>query len=237
MKVKSLFLVFFCCAFFYGYSQEFSIGIKGGVNYSTIGDLYHHGNDSGLGTNVTPNDDTVFSAEKDLGTNFGVFALIDYERFYLKPEMVFTSLKNTFPLAYKDAEWTATRIDFPILFGYKFYNNFSVYAGPGFSIISDMELTGPEQPITYDDSSINLNIGVAANFGIVGIDVRYQYGISKVDEQRVDIDRGIYGTNIADLLEYNTGVFSVNVQLNIINFNSLRSSRGSKSGWRNHKNL
>lgn len=237
MKIKSLTFVILLITFLNINAQEFSIGIKGGINYSSIGDLYHYGNNSGLGVNVTPDENTVFNADKAIGTNFGIFFMVEYDRFYIRPEVIFSSLKNSYNLAFKEAEWTATKIDIPVLFGYKVYNNISIYAGPGFSSITDMELTGPEYPIMYDETSINLNAGIFADFGVVGLDLRYEYGISKVDEQRVDIDRGIYGTNIADLLEYNPSQISICIHLNIANLDNTKGNRRSKSGWRNHKNL
>jgi hypothetical protein len=67
MKVKPLFIVILLISFSFVNAQEYSFGLKGGINYNNIGELYHYGNASGLGTSVTPNDDTVFFGRKRNG--------------------------------------------------------------------------------------------------------------------------------------------------------------------------
>ena len=235
MKIKPLFVVILLTSFSFVNAQEFTFGVKGGINYNNIGELYHYGNDSGLGINVTPNDDTVFSAEKEIGTQFGIFFMIGFNKFFIRPEVNYVSSKNNYPLAFETAKWTSTKIDVPVLFGYKIYGPVALYAGPSYSSISDMKLNAVEQdsnyPYAYKKSSTSINAGIMAEFGRFGIDLRYQYGITKVEELRVDIDRGIYGTNIADLLEYNPSQIQLSVHINILNINGER--RNSKKGaWR-----
>ncbi|MDO9037179.1 MAG: hypothetical protein Q7U59_02400, partial [Lutibacter sp.] len=119
---------------------------------------------------------------------------------------------------------------------YKIYDPVSLYLGPGFSSISDMKLDGvendPNYPFAFKKSSTSINAGIMAEFGRFGIDLRYQYGITKVAEQRVNINRGIYGTNIADLLEYNPSQIQLSVHINILKFNAADKGPRIKSGWR-----
>lgn len=241
MKTKPLLIVLSLITFSFVNAQEYSIGVKGGLNYNSIGELYHYGNDSGLGTNVTPNDDTVFSGEKEMGTQLGAFLMIGFDTFFIRPEINYVSSKNNYPLASKTANWTSTKIDIPILFGYKIYNPVSIYAGPSFSSISDMKLEGveedPKYPFTYKKSSTSINAGLLVDFGRFGFDLRYQYSITKFEKIRVNIDRGIYGTNIADLLEYNPSQISISVHVNLVKFNGFGKSNRNSYNWRNHKNL
>lgn len=236
MQIKPLFIVILLSSFSFVHAQEYTFGIKGGINFNNIGELYHYGNTSGLGTGVTPNDDTVFSAEKEMGTLFGAFVMIAFDKFFIRPEINYVSSKNNYPLAFETANWTATKIDVPILFGYKIYNSVSLYAGPSFSSISDMKLDAVEQgssyPYVYKKSSTSINAGILAEFGRFGIDLRYQYGITKVEELRVDINRGVYGTNIANLLEYNPSQIQLSVHINILKINGGERGHRIKSGWR-----
>jgi hypothetical protein len=236
MKVKPLFIVILLTSFTLVRAQEYTFGIKGGINNNNIGELYHYGNASGLGINVTPNDDTVFSAEKEMGIQFGAFAMIAFDKFFIRPEVNFVSSKNNYPLALKTAYWTSTKIDIPILFGYKIYDPVSLYLGPSFSSISDMKLDAVEQgsnyPYVYKKSSTSINAGLLVEVGRFGLDLRYQYGITKVEELRVDINRGIYGTNIADLLEYNPSQIQLSVHINILKINADDRGHKIKSGWR-----
>jgi len=236
MQVKPLFIVILLTSFSFVSAQEYTFGVKGGINFNNIGELYHYGNTSGLGINVTPNDDTVFSAEKEMGTQFGAFAMIAFDKFFIRPEVNFVSSKNNYPLALKTANWSSTKIDVPLLLGYKIYKPVSIYAGPSFSSISDMKLEGVQQesnyPYVYKKSSTSINAGVLVEIGRFGLDLRYQYGITKVEELRVDIDRGVYGTNIADLLEYNPSQILLSVHINILKINSADRGPRTKSGWR-----
>lgn len=153
------------------HAQEYVFGVKGGINFNNIGELYHYGNTSGLGTNVTPNDDTMFSAEKEMGTQLGLFFMIDFDNFFIRPEVNYVSSKNNYPLAFKTANWTSTKIDVPILFGYKIYGPVSLYLGPSFSSISDIELEGVEQgsnyPYVYKKSSTSINAGIMADLELI----------------------------------------------------------------------
>ncbi|MDD3437442.1 MAG: outer membrane beta-barrel protein [Candidatus Gastranaerophilales bacterium] len=234
MQIKPLFIVILLISFSFVHAQEYTFGIKGGINFNNIGELYHYGNNSGLGTNVTPNEDTVFSDEKEMGTQFGAFAMIAFGKFFIRPEVNYVSSKNNYPLAFKTANWTSTKIDIPLLFGYKIYEPISLYLGPSFSSISDMKLEGVEQgssyPYVYKNSSTSINAGILAEFGRFGVDLRYQYGITKVEELRVNIERSIYGTNIANLLEYNPSQIQLSIHINIFKINS--DNGGHSSGWR-----
>ena len=236
MQIKPLFIVILLTSFSYVSAQEYTFGVKGGINFNNIGELYHYGNASGLGLNVTPSDDTVFPAEKEMGIQFGAFAMIAFDKFFIRPEVNYVSSKNSYPLANKIANWTSTKIDVPLLFGYKIYEPVSLFIGPSFSSISDMKLDAVEQisnyPYVYKKSSTSINAGIMAEYGRFGIDLRYQYGITKVEELRVDINRGIYGTNIADLLEYNPSQIQLSVHINILKFNAADKGPRIKSGWR-----
>lgn len=236
MQIKPLFIIILLISFSFVHAQEYTFGVKGGINFNNIGELYHYGNASGLGTNVTPNDDTVFSAEKEMGTQIGLFFMIDFDKFFIRPEVNYVSSKNNYPLALKTANWTSTKIDVPLLFGYKIYKPVSLYAGPSFSSISDMKLDAVEQgsnyPYVYKKSSTSINAGILAEFGRFGIDLRYQYGITKVEELRVDINGDIYGTNIANLLEYNPSQIQLSIHINLIKINGNDGGHSIKSGWR-----
>ena len=74
-------------------------------------------------------------------------------------------------------------------------------------------------------------------FDILGVDIRYQYTITKEKAQRIDMNRDSTGTNIADLLEYNPSQIMVSIHINILNLSNIKSKKGLRSGWRNHKYL
>ena len=235
MNIKPLLIVLFVFSFSLTNAQEFGIGLKGGVNYNYIGDFKSVGSNSSLGS---------FSADNEIGYQFGVFVDIGFDRFFVRPEANYVSLKNSYAFPTKVSNWASQQIDIPILFGYKIYYPVAIYAGPVFSFISDMTMEGMKdssysEPFTYNTSSAGISAGILLDFDRVGIDFRYKYGITTVKEQRIVMIKNYngYGVDIGDLLEYNPSQIMVNIQVKLFTVNSGERYRRSKSDWRNHKNL
>lgn len=232
MQIKPLFIVILLTSFTVVQAQEYAFGIKGGINFNNIGELYHYGPESGGGINANPAVDTYYTADKEMGFQFGAFAMIAFDKFFIRPEVSYTSIKNSYPLALKTANWTSTKIDIPLLLGYKIYEPVSIYAGPAFSTISSMELEGVESPIVYEKTAINLNAGIFAEFGRFGIDLRYEYGLKPIVEQEINIFATTYGTNRGRLLEYNPSQIQLSIHINILKINGGERGHRIKSGWR-----
>ena len=239
MKKQFLLFVLILCLSFSVKSQNFKFGIKGGVNLNSIGELYHWGNTTGGTTNVRPDEDTYYTANKDMGLQFGAFLMVEYEKFYLKPEINYVTYKNNYALDLNTANWESTEFNIPILFGYRILNSVSVFGGPSFSFISDQtfETLDDALPYTYKDSSMNGQVGVMVGLGPVDIDVRYQYGFSKVETQQIDMNRSHYGTNRGQLLEYNPSQIFVNLSINLLDLSKLKGRNKVNKGWRHSKNL
>ena len=231
MKVKPLFIVILLISFSFVNAQEYSFGLKGGINFNTIGELDHYGPLRGGGSQALPALDVIYEPNKEMGAHFGAFAMIAFDKFFIRPELSYASLKSSYTLLVT-ANWKLTKIDVPILLGYKIYDPVSLYAGPSFSSISNMELQYPEYPILFEKSAVNLNAGILADFGRFGFDLRYEYGLKPIKDQRVDFDGDIYGTNVAHLLEYNPSQIILSVHINIIKINSDDRGHRIKSNWR-----
>jgi hypothetical protein len=233
MQIKPLFIVILLIFFSSVNAQEFAFGVKGGINYNNIGELYHYGD--WAGANPTPVNDFYYVAEKEMGTQFGAFAMVALNKFFIRPEVNYVSLKNSYPLALKTSYWTSKKIEIPVLLGYKIFQPVSLYAGPSFSSISEMNLEGNQEnlkPFTYKKSSTAINAGLLVDIGRFGFDLRYQYDNAKVEALEIDIDRGTYGTNRGRLLEYNPSQIILSVHINIIKINSDDRGHRIKSNWR-----
>ena len=232
MKINLLFII---CLFISltTYSQEFKIGVKGGLNLVTAGNLFHLGTSSGGGNNVDPSGDFLYKAEKDFSYHFGAYASVSYKNFFIRPEVNFTLLNASYPLAYKASTWKMKRFDFPVLIGYKIKEPIAIYAGPVFNYINDFVIDGPENPVTFEKNTIGAAAGILFEFGRFGIDFRYEYGISKYEEQRVDYFREYYGTNVAYLLEHQLSQFIISVQVNIFQSKSVNKNSSEKPIWNN----
>ena len=244
MKRKSLNLFVFFISIYYINAQDITFGITGGVNYSNIGTLYHLGSSNGGGSGVIPADDTYYSANNDMGYQFGGYLKINMNYFYLRPEVVVYSLKNSYDLATKTSNWTQEGMDIGLYFGYRMLRGITIYAGPSLSTISDrqlegMEDTGYNDPWTYEKTSLGGGIGVTLEYGRFGIDIRYLYGFTEVEELKIDMIRDYngYGTNLAYLQAYNPSRFVLSFNIDLFSFGGEKKSKHVKSDWRNHRNL
>lgn len=236
MRKKTLVFIFSILTIYTIKSQEINIGIKGGLNYNSIGNLFHLGTSSGGGLNVTPTDDYDYKADGKIGLTFGLFAKINFNRFYIQTEINTTKLNNSYPLALKTSYWEAKTINIPLLFGYRFFEPASLYLGANYRMNNSMTLDGVEYPILYKKSVIGINAGIQLDFDLAIVDLRYTYGITQEESQRIDIVRATYGTNVAYLSSYNPSQIELTISIPLISFNNPERRR-SKNKWHRHNCL
>lgn len=223
-------------------SQDYTVGLKGGINQNNIGDFYSIGGSIGAGV-----PDESFPAENEIGHQYGIFFNVQINYFFIRTEVNFVSLENFYDFPTKPAKWSAKQVDIPILFGYNIYRPVSIYSGLIFSSITEMTMEGWEDtgwpgtaPFTYMNSSTSISAGILIKFSRIAVDFRYQYGLSPVLEQRLDMIKTFegYGVNIGDLVEYNSSQFMLSLQVDLFSFGGGRNRNNRfKSDWRNHKNL
>jgi len=214
-------------------AQKIVFGVKGGINWNSIGTLYHLGTSSGGGSNVTPAGDFIYEADQTMGTQFGGFVMFEWKRLFLRPELNFSTRKNEYPLALNTSYWEQQSTDISILAGVRVWKPVKIYAGPSFNSISEMTMTGPETPILYEGSATNIQAGLMVDFKWFGVDLRYEYGLQTIPEQRVDILRSAYGTNVAYLQEYNQSTIYLTAHINIFRIYPGQGGGKPKTKWRN----
>ena len=153
---------------------QFSLGVKAGVNYSTI-DANNLNNSSVAGYQV------------------GAFARLGGS-FYLQPEVYLSSTGGKFQSS--DNMFTGnvkfTNLDVPILLGARFGSssmNFRVMAGPVFtSILNTNESLSQNFSEAYTDfknyksATVAAQGGVGLDFGPITADLRYQAGLTHVND-------------------------------------------------------
>ena len=70
------------------------------------------------------------------------------------------------------------KLDLPLLVGFKIIGPVHVFAGPAFQYILDTEFDEISIDDIENDFSVGLNVGAGVNLGKLGIDVRYERGLS-----------------------------------------------------------
>lgn len=166
--MKNLFLSVLLLSAFAGFSQSDSgFGLKAGLNYNSNGDLFAEIPDAA--------EDITEGSDSKVGYHVGVFGKLDFPKIYLRPELVYTKTKSE----YGGADFDMSKLDLPVLLGYKIIGPLSVFAGPSFQYILDTKLEDAEIEDIKSDFSVGLNVGAAVSLGNFGIDVRYERGFSK----------------------------------------------------------
>lgn len=213
-SLLSLVLVFLA---FTSYSQEFTLGARGGINTYTIGDINSRG-----GSIQAGKPDEVFSPTKEFGFQFGAFLDIEFGKLFIRPEINIASFKNKYDFPIKESSWESSNVNIPILVGYEIFNPISVYAGPSFNIYGNTTLDGV-QVTSYSDggpdlekTNVGITVGAMVRIGRLGIDLRYETISQETQEELLDIDNSGYGINLADLYSYKPSVLSLSVFIDII---------------------
>ena len=226
---NNLLLIFSFFVLSFSYAQEYSIGIKGGVNYYTIGDINSRG-----GSIQTGKANETFTPNKEMGTQLGAFVNIDFGKVYIRPELNVVTNKSSYDFPKKTSNWKASKIDFPILFGFKIYDPVSIYAGPTFSFFNKMTIEGANNiteasPILYEKSTTSVSLGAQVEFKRFGIDLRYEFGLKETVGEHgsnyQDFVNSAYGINIADIWSYKPS--QISLSLNIFLFRTDGDEIGS----------
>ena len=156
---------------------QFEFGVKGGLNYDSLGDVDY--------TDISATD---LSAGSKTGYHIGAYGKIDLLLFYLRPEIQFTNINSGFA----DKNIGLSKIEAPILLGYKILGPLSVFAGPSFQYILNEDVEGTTFTDIEENFTVGLQIGTRISFGRLGLGVRYERGFT-------DNDVRILGTNGVDV--------------------------------------
>lgn len=157
--ILSLALAMICTATFA--QSKGGFGIKGGLNYNSNGDYI----ESAQAIAEDP--------DGNVGFHLGVFYKIG-NSIYFRPELIFTSTKSE----YTDGDLNVNKIDVPALVGIRLIGPLHLFAGPDFQYILNSEFDGIKLEDIENDFTVGLHIGVGVNLGKLGVDLRYERGLS-----------------------------------------------------------
>ncbi len=159
--------------------KESGFGIKAGLNYAQNGDLT-------LESIGNAGEDVIDGSESKIGYHLGVFYKLKLPIIYLRPELIYTKTKSNYTINGSDAAYDVSKIDLPVLVGVKIIGPLEVFAGPSFQYILDSDLEKvPTLNDLENDFSLGLQIGVGVSLGKLGLDVRYERGLSENESKFV----------------------------------------------------
>ena len=159
-------------------------GVKAGLSYNKNGDLISSVGDGGQ--------DIVEGASGKAGYHFGFWGKLDFPKIYLRPELVYSKTKSSYDIDGDSQDYDVSKLDMPVLVGYKLIGPLHIFAGPAFQYTLKNDLEGLTVEDVENDFTVGLNAGVGVNLGNLGLDVRYERGFSENEAE-------IIGDNITDV--------------------------------------
>lgn len=162
LKIKIVVVVMLICPILSFSQEEGGLGILAGLNYASNGQLIDH----------TTNERE--DASLNVGYHLGLFGKADFGRIYIRPEIKYTHTKSE----YTKADLIIDKIDAPVLLGVDVHKHISVFAGPALQYIIDTDFSDFSIETANDDITVGLQFGLALNIEALGIDIRYERGLS-----------------------------------------------------------
>ena len=167
---------------------QLQFGLKGGINYNS--DSFE-----------SVSNDVLNGAKTKTGIHTGLWlrAKLPVIGLYIRPEIVYTELNNSVNYespfsAPKTTDFKFRKIDVPVLIGKKFLGIGNVFAGPSFQYIlsSDFELNDLRE-VSTESFSLGIQLGAGIELGRLGLDLRWERGLSKTET--VFVDNTIFDSN------------------------------------------
>ena len=156
-------------------AQIFNVGIKGGLNYNTNGDLVGTIND-GTEEYITR------TSNGDYGYHIGAFAELKLPFWlYIRPELVYTHTESYYEgeVSGNESSLSINKMDIPVLVGFRIIKIVRVFIGPSFQYILNTDFDFEDvKAVDYDDFTVGLQLGAGLEFGRFGFDIRWEQGLS-----------------------------------------------------------
>ncbi|MDH3381265.1 MAG: PorT family protein, partial [Flavobacteriaceae bacterium] len=176
-KIILSFLLFF--SFIITSQAQMDFGIKAGVNYDFSGDI------KDLGTNIESSaDDIKHGADSKMGYHIGVWSKFEFLNIFLKPELVYTQIEKEYT-SIADETIKTKKIDVPIVIGTKVLGPLYVFGGPSFQYILENDFSVRTSEVDVKDFTIGINLGAGVELGKVGLEVRWEKGLTQDDKAKI----------------------------------------------------
>lgn len=192
---------------FFTINAQSSYGIKAGLNYNTNGELTEIFND------IESFIDNKGSGKS--GFNIGFYGKLDLGPIYIRPELVYTKTTSEYVLNTQNEDFKMSKLDMPVLLGFKVFGPIDVFAGPSFQYILKNDFKDIEHDNLKNDITVGLNIGVEIELGKLGIDIRYERGFTA--NEALFIDNELVGGNTSYTLDTRPEQFIVNLSYRLSN--------------------
>lgn len=180
-KLLSLLTLFFICHSAVLQAQELQIGLKGGINKTYGGEI------TGIASTSDYTDET-FNAEGEIGFHGGLWTQVNFGKFFIRPEIVYSKLESRFDFPQGPSLYKVDEVSIPILLGYNIFGPIDIYVGPAYkniieSTIERLEPIDNPPVVVVQNTPFSAQVGAKVEFGSFGLDVRYDRTIATKEAQ------------------------------------------------------
>ena len=115
-----------------------------------------------------------------------MFLKLSVQKFFLRPELNYTQIKNRYDIPYVlvrteniVTDFKQNKLDIPLMFGYKIFKNLNIFTGPRFEFIKNVDYKDINIEDLKNDYRMGLQFGIGLKFSRFEIDFRDERGFEK----------------------------------------------------------
>ena len=177
MKKINLLILLISFNLFSQMDLKLEYGLKAGINFNS---------QLNITADIKSIDNKINIFESRNGQHLGVFLKLNIKDFYLRPEINYSKIKNSYDIPYVlvrtddiVTDFEQKKIDIPVMIGYKVFKNLSIFAGPRFEFIRNVEFDSFSVDDLKNDYRVGLQYGFGIKFSKFEIDLRAERGFEK----------------------------------------------------------
>lgn len=107
--------------------------------------------------------------------------MVEFNKFFIRPELNYVSLKNHYHFSRKKANWSTFKMEVPLILGVKILKPVAIYAGSSFNFYDETTLDAVQETTfsnggpDLDRKTTSLNFGIMARYNRFSLDLRYEF--------------------------------------------------------------
>jgi len=171
-KLNLLFLIISLSAF-----SQFEYGLKGGISFNS---------NLNINSKIESIDNSINIFESRNGQHIGVFLKLSINDFFIRPEIIYSKIKNSYDIPYDlpqteniVTDFNQHKIDVPVMLGYKVFGLVNLFAGPRFEFIKNVSYDNIDLNDLKNQYTLGLQYGIGLKFGKFEIELRAERGFSE----------------------------------------------------------
>ena len=171
-KINILFLIISLSGF-----SQFEYGLKGGISFNS---------NLNINSKIESIDNSINIFESRNGQHIGVFLKLSISDFFIRPEIIYSKIKNSYDIPYVlvqtqnvITDFNQHKIDVPVMLGYKVFGFVNIFAGPRFEFIKNVNYENIDINDLKNQYRLGLQYGIGLKFGKFEIDLRAERGFSE----------------------------------------------------------